>query len=267
MRGAVVGWRCAASFGKGFDSLSRPALGFAQRTSAGLVEVADHSDSPNGWEPRTWGPLLHCAWAFRIYWNTALLLLQATNRMFVTHHREKLIQAIVYFATNTRHCGKIKLFKLLYLLDFEHFKQTGHSVTGMEYRAWKMGPVPIELMQEWDELEPDMQKAIDIRPEQVYSYERENVLPKIDFDPSHFTKRELRWLQSLANQYRDVFSAKMIDVTHAENGAWERVWNQGMGNDNRIDYELALEDGPDKEAILEIAKEYRAAVQQHGVRH
>ena len=68
--------------------------------------------------------------------------------MIVTHYREKLIQAIVYLSDNTRHCGKIKLFKLLYLLDFEHFRQTGHSVTGMEYRAWKMGPVPIELVQE-----------------------------------------------------------------------------------------------------------------------
>jgi uncharacterized phage-associated protein len=187
--------------------------------------------------------------------------------MFVTHQREKLIQAIVYFAAHTRNCGKIKLFKLLYLLDFEHFKQTGHSVTGMEYRAWKMGPVPIELMQEWDELEPDMQEAIEIRPEPVYDYERENVTAKTEFDPSHFTKRELRLMQALTGRYGDVFSAKMIDVTHAENGAWEKVWNRGLGNDRRIAYELSLDESPEKEAILEIAMEYKAALEQHGVRH
>jgi uncharacterized phage-associated protein len=187
--------------------------------------------------------------------------------MFVTHQREKLIQAMVYFATNTQNCGKIKLFKLLYLLDFEHFKQTGHSVTGMEYRAWKMGPVPIELMQEWDELEPDMQEAIEIRPEPVYDYERENVTAKTEFDPSHFTKRELRLMQALTGRYGDVFSAKMIDVTHAENGAWEKVWNRGLGNDKPIAYELSLDESPEKEAILEIAMEYKAALEQHGVRH
>jgi hypothetical protein len=49
--------------------------------------------------------------------------------------REKLIQAILYFALNTQHLGKTKLFKLLYLLDFDHFRHTGRSVTGMEYRA------------------------------------------------------------------------------------------------------------------------------------
>jgi len=58
------------------------------------------------------------------------------------HNNERLVQAIVYFAHHTRSLGKVKLFKLLYLLDFEHFRQTGRSVTGQEYRAWKMGPVP-----------------------------------------------------------------------------------------------------------------------------
>ena len=48
-----------------------------------------------------------------------------TARMLVTHEREKLIQAVNYFARNTRKFGKVKLYKLLYFLDFEHFKLTG----------------------------------------------------------------------------------------------------------------------------------------------
>lgn len=55
--------------------------------------------------------------------------------MFVSSTREKLINAIVFFAANTRHCGKVKLFKLLYLLDFAHFRETGRSVTGLGTRA------------------------------------------------------------------------------------------------------------------------------------
>src|SRR5690606_25574398 len=38
--------------------------------------------------------------------------------MLKSTNRTKLIHAIVYFATHTRFCGKVKLFKLLYLLDF-----------------------------------------------------------------------------------------------------------------------------------------------------
>jgi hypothetical protein len=33
--------------------------------------------------------------------------------MLISRDREKLVHAIVYFARNTRHCGKTKLFKLL----------------------------------------------------------------------------------------------------------------------------------------------------------
>jgi hypothetical protein len=55
--------------------------------------------------------------------------------MLVTHEREKLINAILYFAHETKYLGKFKLFKLLYLLDFEHFRLTGHSVTELDCRA------------------------------------------------------------------------------------------------------------------------------------
>ena len=55
--------------------------------------------------------------------------------MLVSRSRDKLINSILFFAEHTRALGKIKLFKLLYLLDFEHFRKTGRPVTGMEYRA------------------------------------------------------------------------------------------------------------------------------------
>jgi hypothetical protein len=28
------------------------------------------------------------------------------------------------------------------VVDFTHFRETGRSVTGLDYQAWKMGPVP-----------------------------------------------------------------------------------------------------------------------------
>ena len=59
--------------------------------------------------------------------------------MLIDHHREKLINAIIFFLQNTKYCGKTKLFKLLYLLDFMHFRATGRSVTGMKYYAWGHG--------------------------------------------------------------------------------------------------------------------------------
>jgi uncharacterized phage-associated protein len=87
--------------------------------------------------------------------------------VIITHEREKLIQAINFFARNTRKCGKTKLFKLLYFLDFEHFKLTGRSVTGLSYNAWKMGPVPVALFNEIEQPGDDLAKVVQFREIQL----------------------------------------------------------------------------------------------------
>jgi hypothetical protein len=93
----------------------------------------------------------------------------------------------------------------------------------------------------------------------VIDYIRERVVPKIAFDESQFTKRELRNKQALAQRFRDSLSKPMIDVTHAELGPWQTIWDEGRGNDERIPYALALApDDPHRDAILASAHEYAA---------
>ena len=163
----------------------------------------------------------------------------------------------MYFASNTRNCGKVKLFKLLYLLDFTHFRETGRSVTGLEYRAWKIGPVPLELMQEWDELEADMASAVSIVPETVSDFIRERVVPKVAFDDSVFTRRELRLMHELSAHFADELTKPLIGFTHEERGPWDEIWDGGRGNNERIPYTLAVQDSdPSRDAILESAREY-----------
>jgi uncharacterized phage-associated protein len=188
--------------------------------------------------------------------------------MLIPTERQKLIQAIVYFAANTRHCGKVKLFKLLYLLDFAHFRETGLSVTGLDYSAWKMGPVPQELMQEWEQLGPDLAAAVTIRPEKVIDYERETVVAMRPFDDSAFTKREMRLMADLARRFRDEMTKPMVDYTHAERGPWDKIWDDGRGNFERIPYSLAVpDDDPNRDAILEAAREYEAMAAAQSQRH
>jgi len=187
--------------------------------------------------------------------------------MLIQTHREKLINAIVFFASNTKYCGKVKLFKLLYLLDFNHFRETGRSVTEMGYLAWKLGPVPSDLVQEWDQPDADLTQAFDIVPQKVFDFERDQVIPKRAFDDSQFTKRELRLMQELATRFRDEYSRPLINITHHELGPWSKIWDEGRGNNTRIPYSLAVpDDDPNRDAILEAAHEREgilAASRQH----
>ena len=79
--------------------------------------------------------------------------------------------------------------KLLYFLDFTHFKQTGKSVTCLDYFAWKMGPVPKDLFEELDNMGPDLNAAIKIIQKASQKGEFQEIVPKKKFDEKYFTRR------------------------------------------------------------------------------
>ena len=186
--------------------------------------------------------------------------------MIITHRREKLIQAIIFFSLKTEYCGKTKLFKLLYLLDFEHFTQTGRSLTGLNYYAWEMGPVPVTLAEEWDNFKPDLENKVNINYEPTNKYIRQTVIAKSEFDDTFFTKRELRIMNEIADKYNHHYASEMVDVTHAENGAWEKTWNKGKGYNQQIDYLLAIGNAVEKQHLITAAKEYTTVLEKVGAK-
>lgn len=157
--------------------------------------------------------------------------------MIITYHREKLINAIIYFATNTKYCGKTKLLKLLYFLDFQHFKQTGKSITGLDYYAWNMGPVPKDLFNELTEkMDPDLKAAIHDLPQEGF----QKIRPKKKFDPKYFSSREMKLLKDLAFIFKDAKADDMIESAHLKNEPWDRTLKE-KGEFKKIDYMLAID--------------------------
>lgn len=160
--------------------------------------------------------------------------------MLIDRSRQKMIHAIIYFANNTKHCGKTKLHKLLYLLDFEHFRLTGRNVTGLEYYAWPKGPVPVDLQHELDEPKEDFRESIGVSCKRVIDYPRLKFEPKIEFDATLFSRRELRLLEGISREYKTKNANDMVEVTHGENHAWAKIWSNGEGYNERIPYEVSL---------------------------
>lgn len=159
--------------------------------------------------------------------------------MLVEHYREKLINAILYFLRNTKSCGKTKLLKLLYFLDFMHFRETGKSVTGLEYYAWDFGPVPIELYSELGNPAPDLNDAIFLPPE-IGGREFVDLRAKKPINPKFFTKRELRILEEVAYIFKTAKAEEIVEASHLPTHPWDRtVRTKGYGG--KIDYMLALD--------------------------
>lgn len=204
----------------------------------------------------------------------------------ISREREKLLEAVKYFAANTKYCGLTKLFKLLFFLDFDHFRETGRSVTGLNYQAWQMGPVPADLYHEIRE-KPGQDMAAHLKIENpseiqvdvdrlavsdalnTYGGEPEGrdtrsvrVPAKIralkPFKSKLFSKRELRLMEQIAFFYKEVIAVQISEISHLKGKPWY-VTKTRHGLRAQIDYMLALDEqregAPTKEEILERIEE------------
>jgi uncharacterized phage-associated protein len=160
--------------------------------------------------------------------------------------KEKLLNAIIFFVRNTKNCKKMKLFKLLYFLDFIHFKKYGTTVTGLEYYAWDMGPVPKKLVEEFEDEEEEKKykeyfkiiKEKDDEDPRKYSF---MIFPKkAKPDLSVFTPNELDVMEEVAFQFKNVPASLMSEVTHLKKSPWNKTIGE-KGKYKLIDYELAID--------------------------
>ena len=177
--------------------------------------------------------------------------------MLVTHSREKLLNAIIFFLGETRSCHKMKVFKLLFLLDFEVYRQTGKSVTGLSYFAWPMGPVPSKLFEELKSPASDFQThlAISIGKSRDDDFGESilNFRAKKAFDSSWFSARELSVMNRLAEIFKDATAQQMSAVTHVLGSPWHQVFEIEKNKQGLIPYVLAI-DGKSDSISREVAK-------------
>lgn len=152
--------------------------------------------------------------------------------------RQKLINAAIYFSSNTKFCGKTKLIKLLYYLDFMHFRQTAKSVTDLKYFAWPKGPYPIEFAKDIDNPPPDLAESLLIRKDD----EKQMIIIKArkKFNPDFFSPRELKLLENIAFIFKDARADDIVEASHLPNHPWDKTLKT-KGDKAEIDYILALD--------------------------
>ena len=168
--------------------------------------------------------------------------------MFVSRDREKLLNAIVYFLRETNHCHTLKLFKLLNFADFEHFRQTGRTITGLDYRALPKGPVPTKLFEEIKRGgDRDLRSAINVIevkdgiPDALL---RRDLKARAQFDSKWFTARELKVLARIAEFFRDLPAEDMTKFSHENKKPWASVFDNGKGTGHLIPPELIFDAAP-----------------------
>ena len=65
--------------------------------------------------------------------------------MKITLAQDKAFNALVYFAQRIKPLDLTKAIKLLYFADEMAVKQTGVPINWLNYKVWKLGPVPEDI--------------------------------------------------------------------------------------------------------------------------
>jgi uncharacterized phage-associated protein len=161
-------------------------------------------------------------------------------------YRRKLLNATLFFAQKTKRVNLTKLSKLLYFLDFIHFKQTGYPSIGLEYYTFERGPVPRDF---WLEIKDgkvpeDFERKLALIPKQdaLPPYDREIEVHAIDKpDLSVFTTREMAILEDLAFIYEEANARDISEVTHLAKQPWD-ITMKTKGKNKLIDYILGIDE-------------------------
>lgn len=191
--------------------------------------------------------------------------------MQVNIYRRKLLNATLFFAKNTKRVNLTKLSKLLYFLDFIHFKQMGYPSIGLEYYAFDKGPVPRDF---WAEIKDgnvpeDLKGKLVLipKPDALPPYDREIEVHAIEKpDLSIFTPREIKILEDLAFIYKEANARDISEVTHLSKQPWD-ITRETKGKNKPIDYLLSIDEK--SEVSLDYAtdslKEHFEVVRNFGI--
>ncbi len=106
-----------------------------------------------------------------------------------------------------------KLNKEMFYADFRHFLKTGHSISGLNYRAIQFGPVPEHYDTIYDNIEG-------IRKVSAVSYDRESVRLELsketDIDNGVLDVDELATLEDVTSELCPLKTADVVARSHEE---------------------------------------------------
>jgi uncharacterized phage-associated protein len=150
-------------------------------------------------------------------------------------NEQKYRNAILYFVShiNNNTLGKIKLMKLLYYLDFDHYEQFGTSVTGDDYLRWDMGPVPTRARAVIDQMIADRQLLVE-NEDIGLLYSRSRYTALQPYMVHVFLPTEVAVLFAVAEKWEHHSGSDMVRAVHGE-----PPWLETAAN-AVIDYRLAL---------------------------
>jgi len=157
-----------------------------------------------------------------------------------------LRELIVYVAEKSLgdpYFGMTKLNKILFLSDFEAYRQRGASITGAQYQHLPWGPAPQQMLPALRELRES--KRVFVQGEGTFAGTQERVVPTGGADIDAFKPNDIAIVADVLDRVKDLSNQEASDFSH-ETIAWRIT-----GSKQEIPYGSAVLDseGPTDEDL------------------
>jgi uncharacterized phage-associated protein len=132
---------------------------------------------------------------------------------------DKYQDALLYLldrenGANNHLLGKVKLMKLLYYADFDHFERTGQSITGDYYTKKEFGPVPFHADEALRRLQE--QELIKTSYTPVFHYYKYSYAPTGAAKPKDLTLPELETLAAVVQKWKNHSTNEIVNASHGD---------------------------------------------------
>jgi transcriptional regulator with XRE-family HTH domain len=138
------------------------------------------------------------------------------ERGFKADYEKYKEMILAYIRLGSSSDGKIlktKLAKMLYLADFAWFYKHLESMSGMQYRRIKYGPVPDVYFRAIDELEESGKIKVDRKDDMLLI--SENRGSKIQ-SFEKLSKEELSLIEEVSKKWKNKKTSEIVDFTHSQ---------------------------------------------------
>ena len=155
---------------------------------------------------------------------------------FKTPDFKKFSEMVVFF-TEKLEPWKTKLNKLLFYADFMMYRQTGFSMSGVQYKAIAMGPVPnnfnsiFEYLANKGELNIYYTNFTDGGTGEQFKPNPDKI-----FNKEIFTELELQILDLVKERFKNTSTKEIIEISHKE-----KAWIENNADKKLIDYNYSFD--------------------------
>jgi len=155
---------------------------------------------------------------------------------YVRPNFSKLTEMVKFFSQRLEP-WKTVLNKLLFYSDFLAYRSNCFSMSGVRYRAIKMGPVPNNYNSIYEFM--FNKKCIEIInvpfSENIFGYQFKRTIDQ-EFDSDVFTDQEIEILELVCAKFSDMNTNQVIKFSHNEKG-----WIENESDRKLIDYNYAFD--------------------------